>query len=232
MTLLQDLQSEVATIFRDEWQSTGGRVVPVPSSVGLGNKAIEFDEAVVLYADLDGSTAMVDTKNWQFSAEIYKTYLHCAAKIIKAQGGDITAYDGDRIMALFIGQNKCTRAVRAALQINGAVVNVINPALRKQYTGSDFVVRHTVGIDISPIRAARTGVRGDNDLVWVGRAANYAAKLTSLSCNTPIWITAEVFETMLPEVKAYEGKDLWQARRWTSMNDHLVYCSSWWFGVK
>jgi class 3 adenylate cyclase len=57
--------------------------------VGLGNKAIEFDTAVVLYADLDGSTTMVDTRIWQFSAEIYKTYLHCAAKIIKAQGGTL-----------------------------------------------------------------------------------------------------------------------------------------------
>lgn len=87
MALLEDLQSEVANIFRDAWATTAGRVVPVPSSVGLGNKAIEFDTAVVLYADLDGSTTMVDTKIWQFSAEIYKTYLHCAAKIIKAQGG-------------------------------------------------------------------------------------------------------------------------------------------------
>ncbi len=231
MALLQDLQSEVANIFRDAWATTAGRVVPVPSSVGLGNKAIEFDTAVVLYADLDGSTTMVDTRIWQFSAEIYKTYLHCAAKIIKAQGGDITAYDGDRIMALFIGDNKCTRAVRAALQLNGAVVNVINPALRKQYTNSDFTVRHVVGVDMSPIRAARTGVRGDNDLVWVGRAANYAAKLTSLSSDTPTWITADVFNTMADAVKFYDGQAVWQPRTWTQMNDHSVYCSSWYWNI-
>jgi len=231
VALLQDLQTEVSTIFRDRWESTAGRVVPVPSSVGLGNKAIEFDSVTVLYADLDGSTTMVDAKGWQFSAEIYKTYLHCAAKIVKAQGGDITAYDGDRIMALFIGENKCTRAVRAALQLNGAVVNVINPALRKQYTTSDFVVRHVVGVDMSPIRAARTGVRGDNDLVWVGRAANYAAKLTSLSSSTPTWITADVFNTMADSVKFYEGKAVWQPRTWTQMDNHSVYCSSWYWGI-
>jgi len=28
---------------------------------------------------------------------------------------------------------------------------------------------------------ARVGVREDNDIVWIGRAANYAAKLCALS---------------------------------------------------
>lgn len=226
MALPDDLRAEVTKIFTEQWDKATGRVVPVPSSVGLGNKAIEFDEAVVLYADLDGSTSMVDTKHWWFSAEIYKTFLHCAAKIIKTRDGVITAYDGDRIMAVFIGDNKCTNAVTAALQINNAVVNVINPALKAQYQ-TDFVVRHVVGVDMSPIRVARTGVRGDNDLVWVGRAANYAAKLTSLTSDTPTWITADVFNRMQDSLKAYSGKELWQPRLWSQMNNQRIYCSTW-----
>jgi len=39
------------------------------------------------------------------AAEIYKTYLHCAAKIIRSEGGSITSYDGDRIMGIFIGDD-------------------------------------------------------------------------------------------------------------------------------
>ena len=49
-------------------------------------------------SDLSGSTNLVDTQTPHFAGEIYKTYLMCAAKIIKEQGGTITAYDGDRIM--------------------------------------------------------------------------------------------------------------------------------------
>lgn len=231
MALIEDLHAEVAKIFGDQWEKTAGRVVPVPSSVGLGNKAIEFDEAVVLYADLDGSTSMVDTKDWWFSAEVYKTFLHCAAKIIKAREGVITAYDGDRIMAVFIGDAKCSNAVTAALQINNAVLNVINPALKAQYS-SDFVVRHVVGVDMSPIRVARTGVRGDNDLVWVGRAANYAAKLTSLPSATPTWITAAVYKRMQDSLKTQNGQDVWQPRTWTQMNNHQVYCSTWYWHIR
>jgi class 3 adenylate cyclase len=229
VALLDDLRAEVAKIFHDNWELTAGRVVPIPSSIGLGNKAIEFESATVLYADLDGSTAMVDKMKWQFSAEIYKTYLHCAAKIVKAQSGVITAYDGDRIMAVFIGDRKSSCAAMAALQLNHAVRHVINPAIKARYS-TDFVLRHVVGIDMSAIRAARTGVRGDNDLVWVGRAANYAAKLTSLpSTEWQIWITGDIYNALAPDVKRHNGQDVWSARLWTAMNDFPVYGSSWGF---
>ena len=231
MALLDDLKSEVTTIFRDTWEVTSGRVVPAPSSVGLGNKCIELASATVLYADLDGSTTMVDRMKWQFSAEVYKTYLHCAAKIIKAQGGAITAYDGDRIMAVFIGDRQCTQAALAGLQINYAVRNLINPAIQARYT-TDFVLRHAVGIDKSPIRVARTGVRGDNDLVWVGRAANYAAKLTALPIDEwQVWATADVYKSLEAGVTHYNTRAVWSARIWTGMDNHPIYGSGWGFAI-
>lgn len=232
MALSDDLKSQVATIFRNAWVTTSGRVVPAPSSVGLGNQAIEFDEAVVLYADLDGSTDMVNKKTWQFSAEIYKNYLHCAAKIIKSEDGVITAYDGDRIMAVFIGERMRSRAAQAGLRLNNAVRHIINPAIKHQYPKSDFVLKHVVGIDVSSIRAARTGVRGDNDLVWVGRAANYAAKLTSLSSdNLQIWVTDDVYQRLAADVKHCDGKSVWETRIWTDMNNMPIYGSNWGFAV-
>jgi class 3 adenylate cyclase len=231
VALADDLKSEVSNIFKAAWGVTSGRVVPAPASIGLGNSAIEFDSATVLYADLDGSTTMVDTKKWQFSAEIYKTYLICAAKIIKSQDGVITAYDGDRIMAVYIGERKNTRAVFSALKINWAVKNIINPAIVAQYPQSPFTVRHVVGVDTSPIKVARTGVRGDNDLVWVGRAANYAAKLTTLSSDSPTWITADVYNALADDAKQYNGKAIWDARLWTAMNNMTIYRSDWTWSV-
>lgn len=227
MALADDLNFEVKNVFKETWGVTAGRVVPAPASIGLGNSAIEFDSATVLYADLDGSTTMVDTMKWGFSAEIYKTYLLCAAKIIKSLDGVITAYDGDRIMAVFIGERKNTRAVFSALKINWAVKNIINPAIVAQYPQTTFSVRHVVGIDTSPIRVARTGVRGDNDLVWVGRAANYAAKLTTMSSESPTWITADVYDALASDAKQYNGSDIWEARLWTAMNSMKIYRSVW-----
>lgn len=226
MALKDDLTSEVKTIFKSTWTETTGRIVPVPNDVGLGNKATLLEQAVVLYADLDGSTNMVDKKKWQFSAAIYKAFLHCAAKIVKAESGGITAYDGDRIMAIFIGEYKYDRAARSALKLRWAVLNIIEPLMKEQYS-TDFVIAHTVGIDASDLRAVRTGVRGDNDLVWVGQAANYAAKLTTLGSDYPTWITKAIYNGLSTTLKTTNSKSMWEARIWTSMNDMDIYRSNW-----
>lgn len=232
MALSEDLVADVAAIFRSAWSVTDKTTIPVATDLALGNDAGHFAKMTVLYADLNGSTSMVDKKIWQFSAEVYKTYLHCAAKIIKAEGGTITAYDGDRIMAVFIGDTKNTSAVRCALKINAAVIDIVNPSLKAIYTTSDFVVRHTIGIDTSEIHVARIGVRNDNDLVWVGRAANYAAKLTAIpDLNYPIWITADVFNSIMDSVKIAAGVNMWVKRTWTQMSDAEIYCSSYKLGV-
>src|SRR5690349_18620058 len=109
MGLKAELESEVAKVFQTQWTSRDGTVVPDDQSVKLGNDAVKLT-ATVLYADLADSTRMVAAKTQMYSAEVYKTFLHCAAKIIRSQGGVITAYDGDRIMAVYIGDSKNTSA--------------------------------------------------------------------------------------------------------------------------
>ena len=71
--------------------------------------AVKLD-GTVLYADLDDSTNLVDSYEPEFAAKIYKAYLSCAAKVIRSEGGEITSYDGDRIMAVYIGDSKNSSA--------------------------------------------------------------------------------------------------------------------------
>lgn len=223
-----DLEVFVEKIFREQWNTREGRVVPNPTDLQLGNNAVEFDRATILYADLSGSTKLVDSSGWMFAAEVYKSYLHCAASIIRSEGGEIVSYDGDRVMGIFIGKTQTTPAIRAGLKINYAVLKIINPLLQKKYS-TEYAVKQVVGIDTSPIRAARTGVRGYNDLVWVGRAANYAAKLTDLDLPERTFITEEAYEYALPEAKygSNNNTHMWKSYRWSQMNDHSIYGSSW-----
>lgn len=230
MSLGDDLKTDVANIFRQAWTSRDGQKVPEPDDLRLSNNTVKLN-ATVLYADLAESTQLVNKYLPEFAAEIYKTYLHCAAKIIRSEGGAITAYDGDRIMAVFIGDYKNTSAVRAALKINYAVKHIINPALKNQYKKTEYVVKQTVGIDTSSLSVARTGIRGSNDLVWVGRAANYAAKLSSLSSGYPTWITSEVYKKMKGECKFTKGVPMWEKRTWTAMDGHIIYRSTWWWNI-
>jgi class 3 adenylate cyclase len=225
MTLKEDISVVVKATLADQWATRKGRGVPASEDLGLGNEAVVLD-ATVLYADLDGSTNMVDNHKWHFSAEVYKTYLYATAKVIRSDGGEIVAYDGDRVMAVFIGDSKNTSAVRCGLKINWVAKNIVMPQIKKQYPDTGFVLRHVVGIDTSELRAARTGIRGSNDLVWVGPAANYAAKLTELSSAYPTWITHRVYDKVMESVKMSAGTNMWEQRRWTAMNDLTIYRSN------
>lgn len=233
MALKDELTADVKEIFRAVWTTTAKTTVPVAQELALGNHAGHFEKMTILYADINGSTSMVDSHSWGISAEVYKAYLHCAAKLIKAEGGTITAYDGDRVMAVFIGDSKNTSAVRCALMINTMVIDIVNPALKAQYDWIDLTVRHSIGIDTSEIHVARIGVKNDNDLVWVGRAANHAAKLTTLP-EYPIWITSDVYTNMHDSVKLAiaNGVNVWEQRLWTAMNNAIIYRTDgkWIFG--
>ena len=227
MSLKDELIAQVKKIFREQWMERDGRVVPEAEDVALANEAVKLDKATVLYADLSGSTSLANKELWQFAAEVYKTFLYCAARIITSEGGTITAYDGDRIMAVYLGDWPNTSAARTALKINWCRVQVINPLLLEQYPKRDYQLKHVVGIDRSPLRAARTGVRGANDLVWVGRAANYAAKLSSLPDTYASRITGDVFDQLKGELKVTNGKDMWEKAQWTDMENMTIYRSNW-----
>lgn len=226
MGLKDELTTFCHDVFHGKWETTEGKKVPdEDSKLTLKNTAITI-EGTVLYADLSGSTAMVDGyKNW-FAAEIYKTYLYCCARIISAEGGVVTAYDGDRVMAVFIGGSKNTNAAKAALKIRWAVDNIIMPKKNERYKDDKFSLKHVTGIDTCELFVAKTGARGANDLVWVGKAANYAAKLTSLPA-TYTYITARVYEKLAAEAKTTNGKSMWEKVTWNTFNNDTIYRSSW-----
>ena len=89
MALATDLQTEVKAILAKTWTTRDGQVVPEPADLKLGNDGVKLD-ATVLYADMDGSTNLVDTYSATIAAEVYKSYMVCTARIIKQAGGNIT----------------------------------------------------------------------------------------------------------------------------------------------
>jgi len=226
----QDITKEVKKIFSTKWETREGRKVPEAEEIQLDNKAVTFD-GTVLYADMSDSTKLVNNyKNW-FAAKIYKSYLVAACYVIRNNSGEITAFDGDRIMAVFIGNSKNTSAAKTALQIN-YIIREINSTVKQQYPNTSFVLYQSTGVDTSPLFIARTGIRNSNDLVWVGRSANYAAKLCSLgSYSYPTVITKSVFDMLSNETK-YGGNPrrcMWEKSLWQGGGVE-VYKSSWWWG--
>lgn len=231
MSLKEELDAYVKKTVDEQWERRAGQKVPDTDDLPLKNLAVELD-ATVLYADLASSTKMVKGYNDWFAAEVYKSYLYCASKIIRARGGIVTAYDGDRVMGVFIGDSKNSDAGKCGLQINWASKHIVAAKITEKYPTSNLVLKQRVGIDTSKLFVARTGIRGSNDLVWVGNAANNAAKLAALDPRYPTYITAEVYSKLNEKSKL--GGDP-KRNMWTDLGTsdmgYQIYGSTYWWSV-
>jgi class 3 adenylate cyclase len=228
MMTTADIRKEVTDIFKTDWKKREGQKVPEPNNIALGNDAVTL-KATVMYADLSESTGLVDGYKDFYAAEIYKAFLSATCNIIKDNGGTIVAFDGDRVMAVFFSDTMNTSAVKAALKINYAVNDILNPAIIAQYPNTTYRISHAIGIDVSDLFVAKTGIWGNNDLVWVGKAANYAAKLCSLrESGYRTYITKAVYNSLheTAKVGGQNKQPMWEERNWTEKN-MTIYRSNW-----
>ncbi len=232
MKSINDIKSETIDILSTKWKIRDGLKVPEASDIGLYNDAVKL-EATVLYADLKESTLMVNNLSVSIAAEIYKCYLKGCCEIIKNNDGVITSFDGDRVMAVYIGDAKNTNAVKTALNINYFVIKILNPELNKQHKELDYSVRQVVGIDTGELFVARTGIRGDNDLVWVGNAANLAAKMCSIrNINGSTFISENVYLSIHSSVKYADDRNtvnMWTKCKWPDYSEN-IYSSNYHWG--
>ncbi len=230
MGLSDDLKSEVKKIIGPRWSIRDGRKIPSTDDIALGNEGVRM-ELVVLYSDIAGSTRLArNYKDW-FVAELAKAFLVCCVRIIRDHGGVITSFDGDRVMAVFDGGSKNSNAANTALKINYAVTKIITPRVRERYSDhSSFELGHCTGVDRSKVLVTRSGIRNNNDLVWIGRAPNYAAKLSEQRDGPASYITNEVYDRLNGEAK-YGGdskRNMWTERTVRIAGQSTTcYCSTW-----
>ncbi|MDT0276268.1 adenylate/guanylate cyclase domain-containing protein [Blastococcus goldschmidtiae] len=179
MTLKDDVTKGVNDVLAASWKTENATVVPETEDVALANGAKLLD-ATYLYADMADSTGLAQGYDSPAVAQVMRAYLNAATRILNAQGGKIRSFDGDRVMAIFIGNAKNTDAATAGLKLNRVLDEIINPALKKKWPSFKWVMTHGVGIDTGQAMIVRGGVRGHNDLVSIGRAPNIAAKLSEV----------------------------------------------------
>lgn len=233
MGIQDDLTTEVSKIIVQKWDIRDGRVIPSTDDVALFGGAIKLD-ATVLYADLSQSSKLATEFQQCTAAKVMRAFLYCMSKLITAEGGVITSFDGDRVMGIFLGETKNTIAARCALKMNYTVQHIIEPKIKDYFTSmkeSSFSISHCVGVDTSSIFAVRAGQRGSNDLIWIGRAPNLAAKLSDIrEDGYHSYITKDVF-SVLNEIAKYGGdpkKLMWEERSFKFIGESvIVYRSSW-----
>jgi adenylate cyclase len=163
-------------------------------------------------------------------------YLLCCTKIIAAHDGSITSFDGDRVMGIFIGDTKNSNAATSALKIRYAVKDIIKPKVEAYFASlskTSWEIDHSVGVDTSNILAVRAGQRGSNDLIWVGRSPNLAAKLSEIRDVTyKSYISEEVYRVLHESAKkgGKDNKDMWTKCSYNWIGEcWTIYKSSWWW---
>lgn len=237
MSIKEEITEIISDIARSRWGDIPtGRVVPKPEDIGLSTNQGVYLDATMLYADLEDSTELA-MKNKVIAAEVYKAFLASCSKLILNNNGEVRSFDGDRIMGVFIEGAKNTNAVKTGLQIKYVFDEILVPQFEKIYNdikNGEIKLSHSTGIDTSQVLVARSGVKNNNDLVWVGRAPNIAAKLSTLR-ERPYhtFITKSVYDSMLDKTKLTNGQNMWESRTWSKLPDGVqnIYRSSWHWSI-
>jgi class 3 adenylate cyclase len=233
MGLKADLEKNVDEIIGTRWEKRDGREVPESKNVTFIHQAVLLD-ATFLYADLNDSTSLAGREKW-LAAEVFQCYLSSVSRVILSESGAIRSFDGDRVMAVFVGDDKNSRAARCALKINWVFKNVVRERLMAAYGSKlqGYDLAYTAGLDTGAIWAVRGGVRDNSDLVWVGSAPNLAAKLSNLAvAGYPTWITGSVYDRLEPKSKASsDGRSMWEERVWTNQGNIRIYRSNFWWPI-
>jgi class 3 adenylate cyclase len=107
------------------------------------------------------------------------------------------------------------------MQTKSFVVNVLQPKFARYFennrsaVGQDLRFSIGCGLDDGYIYAVRVGIRGTNDVAWVGRCTNTAAKLSNILAGPPyIGITHEVYKRLDSDRKtSSNGRDMWSVQQ-------------------
>lgn len=233
MTLKEDIIKKAKEIESETFQVEEVSYVPTISNSKLtfGCKGLEF-EATVLYIDMRGSTAILNTHRKRVVAKLHMLYYHAIVKIAKATGGEIRSFNGDSLLVFYQGSLKLSssKAVRAAMQMKYAIKTLLNDKL-KNYSDIDF----GIGIDHGKILATKVGVGGADetkDLIWIGNAVNKSTKISD-KCKSDynIGISELVFDNLNDNVKYIEEvflfikypKNIWNSSTLLYNNNYETY---------
>ncbi|MFW9438925.1 adenylate/guanylate cyclase domain-containing protein [Xanthomonas euvesicatoria] len=235
MAIVDDLTNETDRILNQQWSLRDGSVVPTTETVLLAGGGVKLTP-VMLYADLADSTLLASNFNRQVASKVIKAFLSAACRIIRYNGGDIRSFDGDRVMGVFLGERMHTKAALTALQINYTVIHILRPKIEAKYPAlaeGGYRLKHAVGIDKSEVLVTRSGIRDNNDLIWVGRSPNIAAKLAAIrQDNLTSFMTKPVYDAVAQDGKiAHDGQNMWEECNWkTAPLDEVkkLYRSTWW----
>lgn len=200
--LRDELCEEVSTILGSNFSITTTSTSVVPTSndpaitfpnLDAETQACKVIETCVLYIDIRRSTELSITHKPATVAKLYSAFVRAMTKCARHYGGHVRGIIGDRVMVIFDCDDCYGKAVRCAVLMNATARYVIDQFFERGQ------VKCGIGIDAGKMLVTKTGFirRGVEQhsyrsLVWLGRPANVASKLTDIANKSAEGLTVDV----------------------------------------
>lgn len=193
------LMSELAQSIRDETQGfmssnfvpliDNTETVPTLDSPQItypnlikGLQGVQTLKSCVLYVDLRESTRLsAELDSWDLTL-LYTSFIRAMVRCGNHFGGHVRNIIGDRVMVVFDQERCFTNAVNTAV----LMYSVFDKVLRNEL--SIETLECGIGIDYGEMIVAKSGIikqgvenTSNKALVWLGRPANIASKLTDVA---------------------------------------------------
>ena len=200
----EELSDEVAAILKLDINVTQTKAVPHSGDSAItfpnldaGTQGCKLIDTCVLYVDIRRSTELNLSHRPQTVARLYSAFVRAMTRCARKNGGHVRGIIGDRLMVIFDCENAYVNAVETAVAMNSVANYVINRHFRANEIACG------IGLDAGRMLATKTGIRRHGaeqhnyrNLVWLGRPANVASKLTDIANKPEETVTIQVANVM------------------------------------
>jgi adenylate cyclase len=152
-------------------------------------------QTCVLYMDIRKSTELNLQHKPITLTRLYAAFMRSMVKAAQYYNGKVRNIIGDRVMVVFDEENCFTNAVHTAVLLNSVAQYLLN----KYFSHND--IKCGIGIDYGRMLVSKGGIRKNDkenapykSLVWLGRPANVASKLTDLANKTTTVTTTDTIK--------------------------------------
>ncbi|MGM0899213.1 MAG: adenylate/guanylate cyclase domain-containing protein [Bacillota bacterium] len=204
--LKEELNNDVQTIVSDAFDVTIAETFYVPTidTEGITYPNLDSKEmkakkiyTCVLYIDMRKSTELSLEHTPETLTKLYGAFMRSMVKAAQYHNGRVRNIIGDRVMVVFDEFDCETNAVNTAILLNSVGSYIIN----KHFPHNE--IEFGIGIDYGEMLVSKGGIRKNGkenapykSLVWLGKPANVASKLTDLANKTVDIKTEERIEVM------------------------------------
>ncbi len=199
--------------------------IPSPEDLPLHQNTGSKLETAAFYIDLRGYSDLLESRRFDTVGRIISAFHYTIARFIKFHSGHIISFMGDGLLALFDPEsNPIENAVRCALKYKYFFKNYFLDKIKERWK---IELDYGIGVAYGQIIAIRTGMRGENDITWVGRCIKDAVKIGDYIDNSykNVGITHSVYNK-LPEglERVEDGTECWKLLSTESLEFYYTKC--------